>query len=335
MRRARWPLKDGLISKPQACHFDPVVVECKDGADEPACLTAPQVEAAKKIYGPVLDSRTGKQISPGFSPGTEAVERNWATWITGAKPGAVAFGPSIGNAFFSGFVFENPQWDYRTLNFDSDVQRTDDKLAVALNSTSPDLHAFQARGGKLIQYHGWGDPAIPAQDSIDYFQSVQSAMGSTTDFYRLFMVAGMSHCGSGAGANVFGNERVVPRPDPAHDIVMALDQWVTRGIAPDAIIATGFVDNDPAKSAVLTRPLCPYPQQAIYKGNGDTNSSASFTCRAPHLVIQTSRSPATPVRHKSRSAESAVYQPWVGIGPAGVLTVPMQAQVPTPSAPEH
>jgi hypothetical protein len=274
-------VKDGLISNPQVCHFDPAVVECKAG-DGPACLTRPQVEAARKIYAPVLDSRTGKQISPGFSPGTEAVEANWETWITGSSPAAPAFGAQISQAFLSGIVFGKPGWSLNSLNFGSDVQLVDNKLSAILNSTSPDLRAFKARGGKLIQYHGWGDPAIPALFSIDYFNSVEASMGSTSDFYRLFLVPGMSHCGSGAGANVFGNERVVPHPDATHDVVMALNQWVVDGIAPDRIIATAFVDNDPAKSVVMTRPLCPYPQQAVYDGAGDPNQAASFTCRVPH-----------------------------------------------------
>jgi feruloyl esterase len=178
-------------------------------------------------------------------------------------------------------VFESPKWDFQTLNFGSDVTLTDDKLAAVLNSTDPNLRPFKARGGKLIQYHGWGDAAIPPQFSIDYYESVQSAMGPTSDFYRLFMVPGMSHCGGGVGANVFGNGLAVPDADAAHDVVMALDQWVVHDVAPDQIIATGFIDGNPAKDVAMTRPLCPYPQEAQYKGAGNTNSAASFTCKAP------------------------------------------------------
>ena len=273
-------VKDGLIQNPRACRFDPTVVQCKD-ADTPACLTAAQVEAVKKIYGPVIDSRTGARISPGFSPGAEAVPANWPTWITGPKAGATALGSLFANSFFSGMVFENPKWDFKTLNFGSDVKLTDDKVAAVLNSTDPNLRPFRARGGKLIQYHGWGDTAIPPQDSIDYFESAQSATGTTNDFYRLFMVPGMSHCRGGIGANVFGNQLAVPNPDVAHDVVMALDQWVVHDVAPDQIVATGFVDGNPAKDVAMTRPLCPYPQEAQYKGAGNTNSAASFTCKAP------------------------------------------------------
>jgi hypothetical protein len=120
--------KDGLIQNPRACRFDPAAVQCKD-ADSPGCLTAAQVESARKIYGPVTDSRTGAQISPGYSPGTEAVASNWAVWITGPKAGAAAFGSLIGNSSFSGMVFENAKWDFQTLNFSSDVKLADDKLA--------------------------------------------------------------------------------------------------------------------------------------------------------------------------------------------------------------
>jgi feruloyl esterase len=187
-------------------------------------------------------------------------------------------------------VFDNPKWDFHTFNFDSDVKTADDKTAGILNSTDPDLAKFKARGGKLIQYHGWGDAAIPPQNSIDYFESVQSVMGTTNrgrdlgatqDFYRLFMVPGMSHCGGGIGATVFGNSTSAQR-DPGHDVVSALDQWVEKGVAPNRIIATGFAGGDPGKGVQMTRPLCPYPEEAMYKGTGDTNSAASFTCQNRH-----------------------------------------------------
>jgi hypothetical protein len=190
-------------------------------------------------------------------------------------------GAFFANAFFANMVFENPKWDFHTLNFTSDIKRTDDKLASILNSTDANLGPFKARRGKLIQYHGWGDAAIPPQSSIDYFESVQSAIGTTKGFYRLFMVPGMSHCQGGPGPNVFGNDVAVAQADAAHDVVMALDRWVEHDVAPDQIIATGFVGGNPANGVAMTRPLCPYPQEAHYNGTGDTNSAASFTCRAP------------------------------------------------------
>ena len=273
-------VKDGLIQNPSVCRFNPAVIQCK-GADGPDCLTATQVEAAKKIYAPVKNSHTGAQIVPGFSPGTEAVSSNWQAWITGSGTEQLPLGAFFANAFFADMLFDNPKWDFHTLNFDSDIKLTDDKLASVLNSTDPNLKPFQALGGKLIQYHGWGDAAIPPQSSIDYFESVQTAVGPTKNFYRLFLVPGMSHCRGGLGANVFGNGLFVQQPDAEHDVVMALDHWVVHDVAPDQIIATGFVDGNPAKDVTMTRPLCPYPQEAHYKGSGDTNNTASFICRAP------------------------------------------------------
>jgi len=271
-------LKDGLIENPRLCHFDPAVIQCQ-GADAADCLTAPQVEAARKVYEPLKNPRTGALISPGFSPGTEAVPGNWGTWVTGSGPGQPGIQAVFANTFFTYLVFENPKLDINTVNFDSDVKRTDDKLASILNSTDPNLRAFQRRNGRLIHYHGWGDAAIPPEGSVEYFESVQAKIGNTSKFYRLFMVPGMSHCGGGLGANAFGNLGVVPNADAEHDIVLALDRWVETGVAPDHIIATRFVDNNPAKGVEMTRPLCPWPQQAHYKGVGDIHDAASFVCQ--------------------------------------------------------
>ena len=278
-------VKDGVIGNPRRCHFDPVAIQCKD-SDGPDCLTAPQVAAIRKIYSGPKNPRTGEAIFPGFSPGAEALPANWRIWITGNASGAPTIGALLSNVFFADMVFENPKWDYHTLDFDKDMKTADDKLGPALNSIDPNLSKFKARGGKLIQYHGWNDAAIPALSSVEYFERVQSMMGKTNrekdlgatgSFYRLFMVPGMSHCAGGVGAVAFGNSPVKDR-DADHDVVMALERWVERGTAPDQIIATGF-DGDPAKGVAMTRPLCPFPQEAVYKGWGDTNSAANFSCQ--------------------------------------------------------
>ncbi len=273
-------LKDGLIQNPEVCHFNPAVVQCK-GADAADCLSEPQVQAAQKIYGPAVNSETGAEIDPGFSPGAEANPANWVLWITGAKSGRQTIGALIANAFFSDMVFEKPDLNVDTVNFGNDVAFADKKVGTVLDSADPNLRAFKARGGRLIHYAGWGDAAIPPQGSVDYFESVQSAMGNTKSFYRLFMVPGMSHCGGGEGANDFGNGGVVPNADASDDIVIALDRWVQHGVAPTKIIATRYVDNNPGKGVEYTRPLCPYPQDAQYNGSGDPNKASSFTCRVP------------------------------------------------------
>jgi feruloyl esterase len=273
-------LKDGLIENPQLCHFNPSVVQCK-GEDAADCLTASQVQTAQKIYGPAVDSETGAEIAPGFSAGTEANPANWALWITGMQSGAPALDAFFANNFLADMVFADPKLNFDSVNFGSDVKLIDDKVGSILNSDSRNLSAFKSRGGKLIQYAGWGDAAIPPQSSVDYFTSVQAAMGKTQKFYRLFMVPGMSHCGGGEGANVFGNGAAVPDANPSNDVVMALDHWVVQRVAPAKIIATRYVDNTPAKGIEMTRPLCPYPQQAQYNGSGDPTQASSFTCRVP------------------------------------------------------
>ena len=275
-------VKDGFIENPSVCHFDPATVQCKSG-DTSGCLTAPQVAAAQRIYGPLNNPRTGALIEPGFSPGGEAFPANWAIWVTGASAPQLGIGKLFANMFFTDMVYDNPKWDPKSFNFDSDVKFIDDKLGATLNSTDPDLSEFKAHGGKLIQFHGWSDAAIPPLGSVEYFESVQQAMGDTESFYRLFMVPTMSHCAGGPGATVFGNAGGVepPEEDADHDVLLALDRWVEEGVAPDHLIATGFVDNNPAKGVAMTHPLCPFPQEAHYKGTGDTKDAANFVCATP------------------------------------------------------
>jgi Tannase and feruloyl esterase len=277
-------LKDGLIENPELCPFNPKSVECK-GADAAGCLTAPQVEAARKIYGPAVNSETGAEIYPGFSPGAEANPANWLIWITGAQSPKFTVQALIANSFFTDMVFGKPQMNVDAINFGSDFKLAGEKIGSIIDSASPDLRTFQSRGGKLIQYAGWGDAAIPPQGSVDYFKSVQAEMGDTKNFYRLFMVPGMSHCGGGEGANSFGNAGPVPDAAPSNDVVMAMDRWVTKNVAPGKIIATRYVDNNPAKGVQYTRPLCPYPAQAHYNG-GDPNSASSFSCAVPPALAK-------------------------------------------------
>jgi len=277
-------VRDGLIEDPRICRFDPSVLACQSG-DAPDCLTAPQLEALRKVYAGPRDPHSGAQIFPGYPPGTEAGADGWAAWITAAPPEhAIQF--SFANSFYGQAVFEQPNWDWRTLHFDADVAFADRKAGPILNSTNPDLRPFRAHGGKLIQYHGWGDAAIAPLSSIEYYESVGAflarfpdAQGDASrpihDFYRLFMIPGMGHCGGGAGPNRFGNSSGSPG-GPETNIMSAIEQWVEKGIAPEKIVASGVRGDN--RTATLTRPLCPYPQVAKYQGAGDPNDAASFVC---------------------------------------------------------
>jgi feruloyl esterase len=235
-------VKDGVLSDPRRCRFDPAVLQCQ-GADGPACLTAAQVGAVRKIQAG-LRTKDGRQIWPGLVPGGEAGPGGWTNWITGAGPGLSGH-LNLGIPFFRYMLFEDPNWDYRSFRleasdgFDSDIDYLDSKLGALFNAVDPDLSAFRARGGKLIQYHGWSDPDITPLNSINYYESVLKTMGPETPaFYRMYMVPGMQHCAGGPGATSF-------------DMTVPLDRWVTAGVAPESVIASKF-----ANGAVVRRVRC-------------------------------------------------------------------------------
>jgi hypothetical protein len=276
-------VKDGIISDPLRCHFDPSVLLCK-GEDARNCLTAPQVSSLKKLYGGGQDSH-GKQIFPGYMPGAEDGANGWAAWITGTGPGK-ASGPAYAENYFRYMVFEDSGWNLLTANVDVAEHMADEKTAHALNAMDADLSRFRARGGKLILYHGWNDPAISPVNTINYYNSVMATMGAQNadGFIRLYMVPGMQHCFPGPGPNSFGQTGHTTAKGPAFGIYDALELWVEKGTAPESIVATKYVDDDPAKGVQMTRPLCPYPQIADYKGSGDTNDFANFACAATDSV---------------------------------------------------
>jgi len=278
-------VKDGLIEDPRKCHFDPQVLLCKSGESKD-CLTAPQIATLKKIYAGPVNPRTGKQIYPGYPPGHEAITGAWAPWIIG-DPADRAIQFMFGNTFYGQTVFEETDWNFRKLNFDTDVEYGFRKAGIHLNSMNPDLRSFRAHGGKLIQYHGWADSAISPYGSIDYYNSVVDFFarfpdGRTKgkppvqDFYRLFMVPGMGHCGGGIGPNNFGNGGTAVPADPERDLLLSLDRWVEKGVAPEKLIGSGKSVVEPGKA--ITRPLCPFPQVVKYNGSGDPNDAASFSC---------------------------------------------------------
>lgn len=253
---------DGVIDDPRECRFDPGSLACKDGVPADRCLTGPQVEAARRVYEGLKDPRTGAQLYPGLARGSEPYwpHRN------PANPFAIPI------SHYKWLVFANPGWDWKTFDFRDPEDfaahtAAETKLAPIMNATNPDLRAFRERGGKLLQYHGWNDQLISAQNSIDYHESVRSFFGSGEDvsmFYRLFMAPGMAHCNGGTGPNTI-------------DMQAALEQWVEQGVAPERVVATRLVNGIVDRQ----RPLCPYPKVSAYVGRGDTNDAANFECRAP------------------------------------------------------
>jgi feruloyl esterase len=262
-------VKDGVIENPLECKTDLAGLLCT-GAENDSCLTAPQLAALKVIYGGLRSSK-GVRLFPGYPMGGEADPAGWGPWITGAAPGKAAM-YGFGTQFFSNIVYGDPAWDFKTFDVDRDLKAAQAKAGQALDSVNPDLSKFRARGGKLILYHGWSDAAIPATSTIDYFRAVEAKMGAaeTNSFVRLYLAPGVQHCGGGAGPNNFG-QATAPQGDPAFNIAKALEVWVESGTAPGSIVA---------RNSTRTRPLCPYPRVAEYKGEGSTDDAANYRCVA-------------------------------------------------------
>jgi feruloyl esterase len=254
-------LKDGEIADPRLCRFKASSLVCKPGQDASACLTPQQAETADRIYAPVRDPKTNALIYPGMPPGSELT---WSfvvsqPWMAGVDAFAVLLG--------------QPDWDLRAHDPVAEVA-TAEKADVGMLAVNPDLSAFRKRGGKLIQYHGWADPFIPTENSINYYESVLARQGGlrhAQDFYRLFLVPGMGHC--------FGAYSI--------DWITALEQWVEAGRAPNEVMGKrlaaaspfGPPGADPAPD-LGSRPICAYPDIARYHGAGSGAEPADFACHA-------------------------------------------------------
>ena len=247
-------VKDGVLENPKRCKFDPGVLECK-GADNASCLTPPQVETARMIYSAAVNPKTKRAIH-GLERGSEL---GWTDlgWTASAR--------STGLDQFRFLVFGDPTWDVQKFNFESDIVLAEERND-AINALDPNLEPFIGRGGKLISYHGWSDPQIAPAAATQYYDRVIEVSGGRDNVhksYRLFMAPGMGHCSGGEGPNTF-------------DMITALERWVEAGMAPEQITAT---ITRPTAMLDRSRPLCPYPQVAVYKGTGSTDDASNFACR--------------------------------------------------------
>jgi hypothetical protein len=273
---------DGILMDPRRCRFDPSGIQCKAGEEPNACLSTAQMIALRKIYEGPRDA-SGRQVFPGYLPGAEEGGGGWVTWITGAEP-KKSLMALFGVGYFSQMVYARPEWDDRRFELETDLHVAVDKTARALDATDANLGPYRARGGKLILYHGWQDPAIPAVNTINYYDSVISRLGqSNADaFLRLYMAPGVQHCSDGPGPDVFGQSgHYWSSDDAAHSLRVSLEQWVEKGTAPSTIIASKYAGDETAGTVTMTRPLCPHPQEAHYSGTGNTNDAASFICGPP------------------------------------------------------
>ena len=244
-------VKDGLIGDPQKCHFNPAALLCK-GEDSDACLTAPQVETVKIVFADVK-TKKGEIIWTGYEPGAELQIASLKTVPT--QPGGGWDSIRI-------LGHQDANYDFRKFDLDSDVALADKS---GIDAHTFDLSAFKKHGGKLLLYHGWADPGIAPGNTVNFYNGVLTTMGNQQDdWLRLFMIPGMLHCGGGPGTDQFNKMAVIER-------------WREDGTAPNQILASHVTNGQ----VDMTRPLCPYPQVAVYKGSGSTNDAANFSCKAP------------------------------------------------------
>jgi hypothetical protein len=267
-------VKDGLIDNPLRCDFQPAhdLPHCESDNDRSDCFTSNQIAALERLYGDV--TRQGKRYFPGWPVGSETAGPNGQSGWVGQHIDTSS-GQSAWNGYATGFIrfILGPGTPLANLTDGEAMQKFDlekdyDNLAFAsqvLDAMNPDLTAFRQHGGKLLLYFGWADPQLNPRMGLEYYEGVVTKMGpSTPEFARLFMVPGMFHCGGGIGTSTF-------------DSVTPLIQWVESGNAPASIPAARVVNGQ----SVRTRPLCPWPEVARYKGSGSIDEAVNFTCRKP------------------------------------------------------
>jgi len=246
-------VKDGLLENPLSCTFDPKEIECRPGQGE-NCLTTAQVEAVRKIYAGPTNPRTNEQIWTGLFRGSEL---DWSFFTESAAPIGIATGALR-------MILDDPQWDYRRVDFDRHVALADKSEIARVNASSPDISEYLRRGGKLILSGGWNNALVPGGAVLDYYKRVEARLGieETHRGVRLYMVPGMIECNGGPGTDTF-------------DMLGAMRRWVEAGQAPDEVPASRVEHG----KVVRTRPLCPYPQVATYRGSGSTDEARNFVCK--------------------------------------------------------
>jgi feruloyl esterase len=265
-------IRDGVLLDPRNCSFDPGSLACPDGADADDCLTQAQVQTVRSIWAGSTNS-AGEVIFPGLLPGGEATPGGWARWVTGPEPFR-SLHWLAGEGFFRHFVFDDPDWDFRTFDYDRDLPMALDKVGRALDAADPNLAPLRDRGGKLLLYHGLADADISPLGSINYYDAVvrelgdglpaPQALAQVQSFFRLFLVPGLGHCRGGPGVDQF-------------DGLTALRAWVEEGVAPESITASR-IEQD---AIVRSLPLCPYPAMPHWDGNNDPMTASSFHCQSP------------------------------------------------------
>lgn len=273
---------DGIISAPDLCEVDLEPLSCdREGINKSRCFTDPQLDTVRKIYDDLYVD--DKFVWSGYIPGSEL---QWSSVITNDDPSAFGVG------FQRYFVNDDPDWSWRSFN-NSVFSYAASKDPGESRADGYDLSEFRDRGGKVLMYHGAADGLVPTKGSNVYYDRVSDTMGGPlTDFFRYFQVPGMQHCWETAvdapwyfaapfQGSVLGNDTwsVPGFRDAEHDILLALVDWVEEGKAVESVVATTWtVSNDSDTGVLRQRPLCPYPEKAIYHGEGDADDASSWHC---------------------------------------------------------
>lgn len=255
-------LQDGVVGDPRRCSFDPRSLQCKAGQAEEHCLTAPQVEAVRKIYA--KPTRADGTVYYDF-PTDYGSELDWGRPILPIRGSdELAFSLTGAETGLRYMVFENnpgPGYDWTKFDYVAEKENIQ-SMADILDPDSPDLRAFRDRGGKMIIVHGWADAMVSAGMTIDWFGKMQAYMGGpekTAQFAKLYVIPGMYHGSGGTGPFVYDTQTL-------------LEKWVEEGIAPDQLM----LSDEPGAKSARTRPAYPWPSTVRYKGEGDPAAASSF-----------------------------------------------------------
>ena len=262
---------DGLIDDPRKCHINTEtdLAHCPQETYTPFttqpnnCFTSAQRIAIKQIYAGGFTSK-GKLVVPGPLPGSEGYVGGWNSWLASSRLRATADFAIVGDAFnYLMFDTPDPNYDLFTQwNWDTSPAQTVDR-GMLFDATDTDLSHFARHGGKLMMYHGWADViSNPQVNSLTYYQDLTSEMPFSKSFVAFYMIPGMGHCGGGVSGSCNQIDWVTP-----------LVNWVEKGIEPHALQGA-------TADGTRTRPVCRYPAFERYKGHGDINAAANFTCVA-------------------------------------------------------
>ena len=248
-------VEDRLIEDPLLCDFDINTLACSNSnAEDTPCLTDAQLAAAKSIYAGPTNAKTGTEIYPGFSPGSEI------EWLLQEGDLANAFSIPI----LQNLVYDNLSYNSSTFDWTSDVTDVDRQAGSRIDAIDPDLSPFRDAGGKMLVYQGWADPFNAATWPIEHLRQIEEAVGGdVSEWFELFMIPGGGHCGAAS---------YYPQAPARYHTVGKMLEWVEEGRRPGEVLST-----EPEDGSAMSRLLCPWPERAKFV-EGDEDDAGSYVC---------------------------------------------------------